>query len=695
MPALAFCNNDIAVVAWTFDKHLNGCLGFAVYQRDVAAGSELLLPALARFASQDVHASLTTADAPVQKFWWKDLYAKRGRTYSYRIVPLGGKPSALIPLEGIEPLVSNEVLLTPDRPPFKAYFNRGIIASQAVIHALGDKADINILRAHITDPNDPLRARLMGQLFDGVTCLLDRADKDGGKVNAALYELDDPKGLELRLQAADHGDAKSRQVILGNENVVDPRTGEELEDADAENRADLKKAGVSVIDRILRKGDIPHNKFMVLNQGGTPVATLTGSTNWTSSGLCTQTNNTLVIESKLIAQRYLAYWDALKADVDAAGGDQKKLQGAALRASNAKNNAASTASPIRLEDGKTKVEPLFSPNTKSTLKSPPKETPGDMKQVFTLVKGAKQAILFLAFDPGNNSILDAAGAALANNPDLFVRGALTSTQRAANFREALHRNDESDHGDGTDMHVAVIGEPGKPKAKGTKEKVQPDYRAIPAGSVNKNDAFGPWEAELYKYGHAIIHDKVVVIDPFSEECIVITGSHNLGYRASHNNDENMLIVHGHRGLAEAYACHVLDVYDHYAWRYWLARFPDQFGKPLEEDDSWQERYLRGDDAKSPELRFWLSAAAGGVNASAPGATSTPKPSVKKTGGRTAIKRAASDKQALARKVRKKTAGTKRTKNPHTKAAGPKTRHRTREAGRLSKRTRKKEGRKTR
>ena len=122
MPALAFCNNDIAVVAWTFDKHLNNCIGFAVYQRDIVAGSELALPALAQFATQDVHANLTTADAPVQKFWWKDLYARRRADVQLsNSMPLAGKPDALIPLEGVEPLVTNEVLLTPDRPPFKAY----------------------------------------------------------------------------------------------------------------------------------------------------------------------------------------------------------------------------------------------------------------------------------------------------------------------------------------------------------------------------------------------------------------------------------------------------------------------------------------------------------------------------------------------------------------------------------------------
>jgi hypothetical protein len=80
MPAIAFSNNDIALVAWTFDRHLDGCLGFAIHQIDADTGKDTVLPALARFAAQDVHAKLTTQQAPVQKFWWKDLFARRGGT---------------------------------------------------------------------------------------------------------------------------------------------------------------------------------------------------------------------------------------------------------------------------------------------------------------------------------------------------------------------------------------------------------------------------------------------------------------------------------------------------------------------------------------------------------------------------------------------------------------------------------------
>src|SRR5207244_8942225 len=141
---------------------------------------------------------------------------------------------------------------------------------------------------------------------------------------------------------------KSRTVILGNEQAVDSSKNT-IEDADSENRANLKAAGVNVIDRILGKGSIPHNKFMVLNQKGGPVAVLSGSTNWTSTGLCTQTNNVLVIESADVAKRYVAYWNSLKDDIEAARGDQKKLQSPDLRISNHNNNEHSISDAIQLD----------------------------------------------------------------------------------------------------------------------------------------------------------------------------------------------------------------------------------------------------------------------------------------------------------------------------------------------------------
>ena len=54
---------------------------------------------------------------------------------------------------------------------------------------------------------------------------------------------------------------------------------------------------------------------------------------------------------------------------------------------------------------------------------------------------------------------------------------------------------------------------------------------------------------------AIVHAKAIVIDPFSDNCAVITGSHNFSTSGSERNDENLVIVRGNTKLAQAYAVH--------------------------------------------------------------------------------------------------------------------------------------------
>ena len=90
----------------------------------------------------------------------------------------------------------------------------------------------------------------------------------------------------------------------------------------------------------------------------------------------------------------------------------------------------------------------------------------------------------------------------------------------------------------------------------------------PAGVLAKTDH---WQKEIFKAGHAIVHDKIMVVDPFSDDCLVVTGSHNLGNKASYNNDENLVMIRGNRAIAEAYATHVADVFEHYRWRWYNQR----------------------------------------------------------------------------------------------------------------------------
>jgi hypothetical protein len=113
---------------------------------------------------------------------------------------------------------------------------------------------------------------------------------------------------------------------------------------------------------------------------------------------------------------------------------------------------------------------------------------------------------------------------------------------------------------------------------------------------------------------------------------------------------------------------VLDLYDHYAWRFFLKAHPEIFGKPLQPDDTWQERYIRGADRISPELRFWLSAAVGGNASSgtAPRPATTPrKPAKKKTVTKARTRKSVKKKTAK-KKTAKKTAKKKMVKKTSPK-----------------------------
>src|SRR4029078_12188190 len=112
-------------------------------------------------------------------------------------------------------------------------------------------------------------------------------------------------------------------------------------------------------------------------------------------GLCTQTNNALIINSPEVAKRYITGWNAIKADTEAADRDQKKLQPPTQRTFNRTNNANSISAPIKLPDGVT-VEVMFSPNTEHTLKSPHKEARNDMKRLFDRLHGASETARLLS-----------------------------------------------------------------------------------------------------------------------------------------------------------------------------------------------------------------------------------------------------------------------------------------------------------
>jgi phosphatidylserine/phosphatidylglycerophosphate/cardiolipin synthase-like enzyme len=458
---------------------------------------------------------------------------------------------------------------------------------------------LKTLKTEIADPNSKIRAFLTGDVYAFLTRLLDKAAKEKGQVYLALYELHDKALIDQLLKAMKKG---LIHIILTTAGNLDPNAKGTPKNKkqpvvwDTENDDPRRKLHAlatgklkdRVIDRMFNSSSrIGHNKFAVYVKNDRAQAVLTGSTNWTETGLCAQSNNAIIVSDEKIANDYWDYWKHLRDDkqpkrepLTVTDKQGKKVRGA-------KSNSSKQAAAIRTADARSPgmralgiggggAELWCSPNTKQP--AVPKQNPArppDLSQVYDLMDSAKQSILFLTFLPGlsgKNNIIGEAAALAQKQKKLFVMGAISDPKALPNY---------------------VPVKKGEPNpnvyvdAKGKTQKLPQPAIWWPGGEESRivmiraaavRVPFGNLRPELLTAGHAIIHDKIIVIDPLDEEnCAVVTGGHNLGYKASYCNDDNLLIVRKNRALAISYAVHVMDIYDHYVFR---ARLEDDLRNQL-------------------------------------------------------------------------------------------------------------------
>lgn len=689
----AWCNGEIAYLAWQADGPIAGCLGFMitrVHETGLDAGARRVLPTWIAFTDQSNPDWLDQDSSvwPIQQYEWRDLTLRRSRDTAavrpidfrvrYEIRPVGAAGPGLepVPASGTaayldeqghpryvgpqRPLafldvatVTGPIDVTHDYGPVSATYTNGILSTQNLLQQLeavqGTKpADVDAgptmgitpgllatLKKHIPIPGDPIRTFLTGDVLGFLTRLMDRAEQGPGELYLALYELHDPELIDRLERLARAG---KLHLILSTAGSTDPnpklKKGApppanklpmvwDTENHDA--RATLHAlAPANVQDRLFNNSShIGHNKFTVYVEGGVAKAVLSGSTNFTETGLCTQSNNAILIEDEGVAARYLDFWNRLHADAQPAGqplsipkghssidgfAQNAAAQGAQLRSDN-----AAPGGPISLRDGST-VEVMFSPNTKAKTKTDQSPTPVDLARVYSLMEHANDALLFLTFLPGvggNQNIIGTAADLAAARPGLLVQGAISDPSALPPAPDDGATTYTKPDGSTAKLPQRAIWWPGGDRS-----------RVVMVRAAAITARIGNLRPELLTAGHAIIHDKVIVIDPLDPvNCTVITGSHNLGFKASYQNDENLLVIRGNQALAISYAVHVLDVYDHYVMR---AKLQDQLRKSLiasglppqtsaggflSTDDHWQARWFQ--PSPMPMSRDYFLRHAGG------------------------------------------------------------------------------------
>jgi hypothetical protein len=156
-----------------------------------------------------------------------------------------------------------------------------------------------------------------------------------------------------------------------------------------------------------------------------------------------------------------------------------------------------------------------------------------------------------------------------------------------------------------------------------------------------------------------IGSRLIVVDPLSDNPVVITGSYTFNAVASSRNDDDLLIIEGNRALAQQCAVHIKGLIDHYAFRGRANASRARLNVVLRPDESWQRRFMTGERAR--EIRFWMGTLGEvhsvplGAEASDLAPRSKRPPSAKKAATKKASTKKASTKKASTKKASTKKA----------------------------------------
>jgi phosphatidylserine/phosphatidylglycerophosphate/cardiolipin synthase-like enzyme len=619
----AFVNSDDVFVVWRSPKLIPDCIGFELRRK--LNGQVGLVNNRVSFSSgqPDPNKPESSDTSPIRRYSWTDHQPNTGDKVSYQVAPViqTGNAAPKPDEQQASPFTDEVELTGKVSASFECYFNRGLVISQFMSHYLkgdlGTKSLSDFKNSLNDEQENKIRLFLGGDLRQRLIDMLDATSKNGGHFFLAMFELSDGILLD-RLTAL----GKRAHVVLSN-GAHKNRDDDENKDG----RATLKKAGCDVHDRMMASGCLGHNKFAVVcDSQQKPMAALSGSTNWSPTGICTQINNIMLTNDPSVAQIFMDQWNRLR---DAGNDTPKDLVASNSQVKPAKTSTAS-------------VNVWF---TKSSAEQ-------EMAAANKLIAGAQQGIIFLMFQPGGSSMLDAIVKQQATNKNLFVKGVI-STADSKQLDKA---------------QVTLVQRAG--------QQVQ-QFRIVQPQGLH---GVGNWAAEvmrgqfLHQIGFAIVHSKVIIIDPNGENPIVITGSHNYSASASQKNDENMVIIQGDRALAKAYAVEVQATFDHYNFRA-VAKSMQEEGKNvvdvMKDPKSWQQNWFQGD--KALELNFWMETAAGPAapataqaSAAPPSAAPAAAPSAKPAKARPA-KHAPARKAKPAPARKAKRAPTRKAKRAPAKA----------------------------
>ncbi len=494
-------------------------LGFAIRRTPGHGGTpSSYLPNALTFDGAAVGNPVPSDQAPIQKYDWWDAQiddGDRGKTFTYAVIPVTGKPGSLVLQEANAASVSVTLPLCVDRS-IGTWFNRAVVSSQAFAREFGPF----IKDGTLTGDNMLRALRWLGNGMEQAVPNFIANTK--GSLTGAIYHLQDPNFIIPALQQF-RGSAEMvyDAHVVPDQNGKDTMPNQEALDA-------LPK--VRFFPRV--KTAIMHDKFIVrLDANDTPTDVCMGSANYTTGGLSSQANVIHTWASPELAKLY--------------AGRAAEIQDDPAKAQTARGSAWSD--PISIDEASVSV--FFSPE--------PTKQRDSIDAMVKAVEAAKSSVIFCVFDPTDQALRDAIFAAA--DKGLMMYGLVNKIPR------------QRPGGTGAAQAASIALYDRREKSSDVYNFGYFSKSAVPNGfwweytSLTGSGAPGPQAV--------FIHHKFVLIDAETDDPTVFVGSQNFSNNSVHNNDENLLEITKCPRLARIYLAEFSRLYDHYRARVQFERSP--------------------------------------------------------------------------------------------------------------------------
>lgn len=536
------------LLAFNLDKAgAKNLAGFTIHCQPKQGAGYYLLNQL-QFEHPGDHAQDTalppysTFNAPIAKFRWLHVpgLAHQGLKpffgpYTYTVTPrYFSNEHVLLPIDP-----GRSVAVKVDVRPFKKGsvtlgFTRGFTQSQAFVHHFGKNAPlVPADRGLVFDTSEEAGTSTKDGRFtfrdefewmgftarEKIFSILEAVLADRSlHLDVLAYDLNEPDVVAILLKLA----AKGRiRVVLDNAALHHTKPGAKTKSGKPKEptwedkfEAAFKKAKKKDA-AILRGrfGRYSHDKIFIVSKNGKAKTVLTGSTNFSVTGLYVNSNHVLVIDDPKLAGTYLDLFEEIWKD--------KAKRAAFMR-------SAFPGRPYEFKSaGVPRTEVTFSPHAEEDALNILQGVADRIAKEGRKPKG-KGSVLFAVMQlDGSDSTVYRTLAKVHRNRRIFSFGISDTTKGISLYKPGLAQG------------VLVTGKPAA-------TVLPPPFDQVP---------------NIKGFGHQV-HHKFVVCGFNSDDAVVYCGSSNLASGGEEKNGDNLLAVHD-TDIATAFAIEAVGLVDHF------------------------------------------------------------------------------------------------------------------------------------